>query len=44
MIESRRVVTLVVELHETIKIAIDVLNNIDGVEVGTPFWVSTVES
>lgn len=37
------VVTLAKELHESIKMPINSLNNMDGVEVAIQFWVSSVK-
>lgn len=32
-----------IELLESMKDAIDILNNMDDVEVASPFWVNTME-
>lgn len=43
MIESSKVVMPIEESTDSVKMPIDILNNTEGVEVATPFWVSAVE-
>lgn len=43
LINSRKSSTLAVELHESMKDAVDILNNTDGVEVDSSFLVKAME-
>lgn len=42
-IDLRKAYTPAAELSESIKAAIDILNNMDGVEVESLFWVNAME-